>query len=109
MFIYLERGLNVRPKVRGDIMGRVKVGEHVWMNISRRSICDNCSARLCTYRTKGRMMHCPKFSPALVAFKRCKVCGEVFEVSSNFRALNYDICQRCNGIPDDAIVIESRS
>jgi DNA-directed RNA polymerase subunit RPC12/RpoP len=35
--------------------------------------------------------------PALMAFKKCLDCGEIYEVTSNFRALDYDRCPRCNG------------
>lgn len=77
-------------------MGRVKVGEHRWVNLSRRSLCDNCSAELCVYNHGSRVTNCDRFTPSLVAFKKCISCGSVFEVSSNFRALNYELCPRCN-------------
>ncbi|WP_147654421.1 hypothetical protein [Methanomassiliicoccus luminyensis] len=77
-------------------MAKVKVGEHRWMNISRRSLCDNCTAELCVYNKGGRVTECDKFTPILMAFKKCECCGEVFEVSSNFRALDYSLCQKCN-------------
>ncbi|MDW5563711.1 MAG: hypothetical protein SA339_10835 [Methanomassiliicoccus sp.] len=78
-------------------MGRVKVGEHLWVNLSRRSLCDNCSADLCTYHCDDEIVEkCEHFSPILVAFKRCKRCGSVYEVSSNFKALDYELCPQCN-------------
>jgi hypothetical protein len=77
-------------------MGRVKVGEHIWVNLSRRSICDNCSARLCVYDRGERTESCEHFTPIMMAFKKCERCGAIFEVSSNFRALDYDLCPRCN-------------
>jgi hypothetical protein len=84
-------------------MGRVKIGEHLWINLSRRSLCDNCSVRLCTYNHGERILHCDKFTPALVAFKRCSECGEVFEVTANFCALDYDLCPKCNGVREDKV------
>ncbi len=77
-------------------MGRVKVGEHLWMKVSRRSLCDNCSAELCVYNKGTRVDQCDRFTPAMVAFKKCADCGSVYEVTSNFRALDYDLCPRCN-------------
>lgn len=77
-------------------MGKVKVGEHLWINVSRRSLCDNCSAEICVYNKGGRVTECDKFTPVLTAFKKCRCCGGVFEVTSNFRALDYDLCRRCN-------------
>jgi len=77
-------------------MGRVQVRENVWLKLSRRSMCDNCSAELCVYNPGTRVMECDRFSPALTAFKQCSCCGEVFEVASNFRALDYERCPRCN-------------
>ena len=77
-------------------MGRVQVRDNVYIKLSRRSMCDNCSAELCIYNTGQRVTECDRFTPALVAFKRCTCCGEVFEVTSNWQALDYDRCGRCN-------------
>ncbi|NLK25140.1 MAG: hypothetical protein GX307_00995 [Euryarchaeota archaeon] len=77
-------------------MGRVKVGEHLWINLSRRSICDNCTAELCVFNDRVRMGECERFTPLLMAFKKCSCCGQMFEVSSNFQALDYDRCSKCN-------------
>lgn len=77
-------------------MGRVKVGEHLWVNLSRRSLCDNCSADLCVYARDDIVEKCEHFTPLLVAFKKCQRCGSIYEVSSNYRALNYELCPRCN-------------
>jgi len=77
-------------------MGRVRIGEHLCINLSRRSLCDNCTAELCVYNDGRRVMECERFTPVLMAFKRCACCGELFEVSSNFRALDYERCPRCN-------------
>ena len=77
-------------------MGRVQVRDNVYMKLSRRSMCDNCSAELCIYNTGQRVIECDRFTPPLMAFKRCACCGEVFEISSNWQALDYDRCARCN-------------
>ena len=77
-------------------MGRVKVGDHLWINISRRSQCDNCIYEVCSLNHGGRITDCPFYVPIMMAFKRCARCGRVFEVSSNFRGLDYDICPECN-------------
>mgnify|MGYP007083368169 FL=1 len=87
---------------RGDEMGRVKVGERLWVNLNRRSLCDNCSADLCIYSRGELVYECDHFTPAMVAFKKCKRCGLIFEVTSNFRALDYDLCPRCN---EDLVII----
>jgi DNA-directed RNA polymerase subunit RPC12/RpoP len=67
------------------------------MKVSRRSLCDNCSAELCVYNQGERVDKCDRYTPALMAFKKCLDCGEIYEVTSNFRALDYDRCPRCNG------------
>jgi Zn finger protein HypA/HybF involved in hydrogenase expression len=67
------------------------------MKVSRRSMCDNCSAELCIYNKGTRVDECDRFTPTLMAFKKCQDCGAVYEVTSNFRALDYDLCPRCNG------------
>jgi hypothetical protein len=82
-------------------MGKVQVREHVWMNLSRRSLCDNCSAEVCVYNTGERIAHCKDYQPKYVAFKRCNDCGSVFEVSSNFQGLDYDLCPVCNATYND--------
>lgn len=84
-------------------MGRVKIGEHLWMNLSRRSLCDNCSADLCVYEHGEIVEKCDHFTPALIAFKRCKRCGSIYEVASNFRALDYDLCPECNA--EDVVLV----
>jgi len=66
------------------------------MNVSRRSLCDNCVVDVCLRRDGSRGGECPGFRPAFMAFKRCAGCGEVFEVASNFRALDPDMCPRCD-------------
>lgn len=78
---------------------RVKVSEFRTVNVSRRSLCDNCVADICFKREEykqKRVLRCDMFRSPFVAFKRCVECGDVFEVFSNFDAIDYDRCQRCN-------------
>jgi DNA-directed RNA polymerase subunit RPC12/RpoP len=77
-------------------MGRVRIGDHLWLNLSRRSLCDNCVYEVCTHNDGGRVEDCPHFVPAIMALKLCCRCGEVYEVSSNFKALDYELCPVCN-------------
>ncbi|HHT74838.1 MAG: hypothetical protein ACOX80_02405 [Methanomassiliicoccaceae archaeon] len=78
-------------------MGCVQVRENVYIRLSRRSMCDNCSAELCVYNKGQRVTECDRFTPAIVAFKKCVCCGDIFEVSANFQAIDYDRCMKCNG------------
>ncbi|MGD0817497.1 MAG: hypothetical protein ABR986_03765 [Methanomassiliicoccales archaeon] len=77
-------------------MTRVQISEHVWVNISRRNLCDNCVADVCLKRTGDNIDHCELFKSAFIAFKKCNHCGEIYELFSNFRALDYDMCPNCN-------------
>ena len=77
-------------------MTRVQISEHVWVNISRRSLCDNCVADVCLKRTEENVEHCVLFKSAYVAFKKCTQCGEIYELFSNFKSLDYDMCPVCN-------------
>ena len=77
-------------------MSQVQVRENVFIKVSRRSLCDNCIADVCFYNHGQRVTRCERFTPAVVAFRRCARCGEVFEVMSNALALDQDLCQRCN-------------
>lgn len=75
---------------------RVQISEHVWVNISRRNLCDNCVADVCLKRTEDNIEQCDLFRSAYIAFKRCSQCGEVYELFSNFKSLDYDMCPVCN-------------
>jgi hypothetical protein len=75
---------------------RVQISEHVWVNISRRNLCDNCVADVCFRRTKDNIEQCELFKSAYIAFKKCTQCGEIYELFSNFKALDYDMCPTCN-------------
>jgi Zn finger protein HypA/HybF involved in hydrogenase expression len=77
-------------------MGRVQISKHITIKVSRRSLCDNCTAELCVYNHGSRVERCDRFTPVIVAFKKCHECGEMFEVTSNFRSLDYELCPRCN-------------
>ena len=75
---------------------RVQISEHVWVNISRRNLCDNCVADVCMKRTSDNIEHCDLFKSVYVAFKRCNQCGEIYELFSSFKSLDYDLCPICN-------------
>ncbi len=76
-------------------MTRVKVGKHVWVNVSRRSLCDNCLFDLCPLSSERRR-ECEHYRPIYVAFKKCRLCGEIFEVFSNINSLDHKLCPECN-------------
>ena len=77
-------------------MTRVQISEHVWVNISRRSLCDNCVADVCLKRTDEHIEQCKLFKSTYIAFKKCNQCGEIYELFSNFKSLDYDMCPLCN-------------
>lgn len=77
-------------------MTKVQISEHVWVNISRRNLCDNCVADVCLKRNGDNIEQCDLFKSAYIAFKRCSECGEIYELFSNFKSLNYDLCPICN-------------
>lgn len=77
-------------------MTRVKVGKHLLLNLSRRSLCDNCTADVCVKGKSGRVFECDEYRPPFMVFKRCSYCGEFFEVHRNIRALDPDLCPQCN-------------
>jgi hypothetical protein len=77
----------------------VKVGEHRYVNVRRRSLCDNCVAEVCFRRDERknlRVVECDLFKPQFLAFKRCRQCASVYEVFSNFNALDFELCPECN-------------
>jgi predicted nucleic acid-binding Zn ribbon protein len=43
-----------------------------------------------------RVVECDLFKPQFVAFKRCRQCSSVYEVFSNFNALDFELCPECN-------------
>ena len=77
-------------------MTRVRVGEHILLNLSRRSLCDNCLADICVVERSGRVMECEHYRSPFLAFKRCQICGELYEVHTNLKGLNSDFCPGCN-------------
>ncbi len=77
-------------------MTRVRVGAHILLNLSRRSLCDNCIADICMLRTSERVLECEHYRPQFLAFKRCEACGELFEVHTNLKGLKAELCPVCN-------------
>jgi hypothetical protein len=80
---------------------RVRVGKHLFLNVSRRSLCDSCVADVCILERKNRVFECQDYRAIFLVFKRCSKCGELFEVHHNISALDQEICPKCN-----AFVIE---
>jgi len=80
-------------------MTKVKIGEHRYVNISRRSLCDNCVADVCFRRNEipdERVLRCDLFKSPFVAFKKCSDCGGVYELFANINGLDLDKCPKCN-------------
>jgi hypothetical protein len=75
---------------------RVQISEHVWVNVSRRNLCDNCVADICMKRKGDNIEDCSLFKSAFIAFKKCARCGDIYELFSNFKSLDYDLCPICN-------------
>jgi hypothetical protein len=76
-------------------MTRVSVGEHLWVNVSRRSLCDNCSADVCLIG-KGAKQECVSFRSPFMAMRKCDRCGKPYEVFENCRSLDLQKCKECN-------------
>ena len=77
-------------------MPKVQVGDRVWINVSRKSLCDDCAAVLCERKGTERIRECEFFRPIYTAFMKCKECGVVYEVHANISSLHYDMCPKCN-------------
>lgn len=77
-------------------MTRVKVGKHLFLNVSRRSLCDSCVADVCIRERAGRVFECDDYRPIFLVFKRCSHCGELFEVHHNLCAIDPELCPNCN-------------
>jgi len=75
---------------------RVKVGKHLLLNVSRRSLCDSCVADICIRQQGARVFECDEYRAIFLVFKRCAGCGELFEVHHNMCALDPDLCPSCN-------------
>jgi len=41
-------------------------------------------------------MQCEHYRSPFLAFKRCEICGELYEVHTNLKGLNSDFCPMCN-------------
>ncbi|MEI6797543.1 MAG: hypothetical protein WCK39_11820 [Methanomassiliicoccales archaeon] len=76
-------------------MTKVSVGEHLWVNVSRKSLCDNCAAQVCLLG-KGSKQQCSSFRSLFLAMRKCDCCGKPYEVFENFRALDLQRCRDCN-------------
>ena len=79
-------------------MTRVRVGKHLFLNVSRRSLCDSCVADVCARGRTDRVFVCDDYQAMFLVFKRCSHCGELFEVHHNIRALDPELCPSCNAL-----------
>jgi hypothetical protein len=77
-------------------MTRVRVGNHILLNLSRRSLCDNCIADVCVVKRGGRVLECEHYRSPFLAFRPCDICGELYEVHANLKGLNSNFCPICN-------------
>lgn len=77
-------------------MTRVSFGEHLVINVSRRSLCDNCVADVCLIERPERVLQCKSFESSFVALRRCRSCGQLFNVCSNVNSLDFEVCSACN-------------
>jgi hypothetical protein len=77
-------------------MTRVRVGAHILLNLSRRSLCDNCIADICMIKTSERVLECEHYRSRFLAFKCCESCGQLYEVHTNIKGLNPELCPICN-------------
>ncbi len=77
-------------------MTRVRVGTHILLNLSRRTLCDNCIADVCVVEKSERVLECEHYRSPFLAFKRCEICGELYEVHTNLKGLNAEFCPLCN-------------
>ena len=79
-------------------MTRVKVGEHLIINLSRRSLCDNCMAEVCLLDRPERVIQCKDYRSPFVALRKCRSCGQVFDVCSFVNSLDFEVCPACSEI-----------
>ncbi|MDH7508049.1 MAG: hypothetical protein QHH00_01445 [Methanomassiliicoccales archaeon] len=77
-------------------MTRVRVGEHLCVNLSRRSLCDNCWTDSCPHNREELVEFCEHFKPPFAIYRKCPNCGGIYELFSNFKSLDPDLCPRCN-------------
>ncbi len=77
-------------------MVHVQVSEHKFVNIRRRSLCDNCCVYNCTSFNGSRVTECKEFRPMLSVFMKCRECGRIYDPYSNLCSLNYELCPECN-------------
>jgi hypothetical protein len=76
-------------------MTTVSVGDHLWVKVSRRSLCDNCIADVCLVGRDARH-ECDSFQPPFLAIRLCDKCGRPYDVFENHRELDLHKCRECN-------------
>ena len=66
-----------------------------FVHISRRSLCDECSARNCCITTSYRL-ECVAFKPERFIFNKCVACGISYEIHTAWKNDFLDECPECN-------------
>jgi len=79
-------------------MVHIQVSEHRFVEIRRRSLCDNCSVRNCTSFDGSRVTECNRFKPLFLVLLKCRECGRVYDPYQSLRSLDYALCPECNHI-----------
>jgi len=79
-------------------MTRIKVGEHLVINLSRRSLCDNCAADVCLVERSERVVQCENYRSPFIVLRKCRSCGQIFDVCSSINSLDFEVCPACNEI-----------
>jgi hypothetical protein len=79
-------------------MTRVRVTEHIIVNINRRSLCDNCVVRGCLSFHGSRVFECPDFRPYFEVFIRCRKCGEYYSPYTVLSFPDLELCPKCNNL-----------
>lgn len=81
-------------------MAHLQVSEHRFVNIRRRSLCDNCCVKNCTSFNGSRITSCPDFRPTFIVFMKCRACGKVYDPYQSICSLDYTLCPECNRSKD---------
>lgn len=63
--------------------------------ISRKSLCDECKAKLNCISVKGNVECCAQFNPLFVMFTKCRECGQSYEIHTAWKNDFLDECPDC--------------
>ena len=79
-------------------MTRLRVTEHIVVNIHRRSLCDNCVVRDCISLYGTCVFDCPDFKPYFEVFIQCRNCGKYYSPYTVLPFPDLELCPKCNGL-----------